>query len=198
MQTRSYPHVQLRSLAHAYEDLPAFHAAYFMLTLIFAGLCNLGFFGVLIAIHLVIDFWKYKVVQGFNIKSSWDAMFRENLTDCALFLLAFTALMYINPIVPGIAVLTGSTALIVTIARGLATLLPKLTILHHSLRILFKVHEHMHTESNRDDRWSMIEFLTLIVFLISMCMIASAPIMLHMSIADLQSIVVPELIPWRF
>lgn len=199
MPIANYPTIRARSFAAAYEDLPAFHAAYFMLTLIFAGLCDIGFFAVLIVIHVVLDLWKYKVVQELTLTETLHATFRENLTDSSLFLLALTALLYLNPIVPSIAILTGPFALTATIARGLAILLPKLTILHHSLRILFNMHDHLHGPSTRSpDQWSVVEFLSLAVMLVSICLLVATPLLVHVPQADLRAIVLGQMVPWRF
>ena len=199
MQTRSYPHIRLRSFALAYEDLPAFHAAYFMLVLIFAGLCDLGFFALLIGFHLVVDFLKYRYVLNMSYAKVIAMQYRENLTDVALFLLGLSAYLYLNAELPMIAGLTGAAATRVTIIRGGLVLLPKLTILHHTLRMVFSMHEHLHSKNMRPKaKWSVGERTASIIFILSFFALVAASFILSMSVGDIVTLLMPELIPWSF
>ncbi len=190
----TYPHLSLRSFALSYEDLPAFHAAYFMLVVIFAGLCNLGFFAAVIALHLAIDVFKYHTVQKMKPHETFIAVFRENLTDLALFFLALSSVVFLHPELPSIAILTGSSLNHVTIMRGLAVLLPKLTILHHSVRILFHLSGHIHAKNVRlISGWTLTECLSFAVLLIALFLLVLAPPILHLTPEQFQSLLGTQL-----
>ncbi len=197
MQT-NYPYLPFRKFGFAYEDLPAFHAAYFMLVLIFAGIFNLGLFAVLIVIHILLDFTKYHLYLCNRRVSSVVAVFRENIGDLAFFFLALTSLVYLNPTLPHIAILTGTRLTDVVLARGLAILLAKLMILHHSLRIAFNLPQYMHTPYERlRMNWSITECIYLSTLFLALCFLAVAPGVLGIDLHQFKDILVGQLIPWK-
>ncbi len=197
MQTNSQ-HLSFRPFGISYDDLPAFHAAYFMLVLIFAGIFNLGFFAMLILAHIAFDFYKYRYVLCNRRISAGYAVFRENLPDLALFFLALSSLVYLNPSVSLIATLTGSRVTHIVIVRALAVWLPKLTILHHSLRIAFHYSEYLHTPNVRLQKtWSLTDYVYLSTIFLSFCFLAIAPIVLKLDPLQMQDILLGQLIPWK-
>ncbi len=193
-----YPHITLRQFAFAYEDLPAFHAAYFMLMIVFAGIFDLGFFGVLIVAHIVLDFVKYRMILRHKTAHPFFAVFRESLADIALFMLAVCAVVYLNPLLPSIAVLTGSRQVHIIITRGLAVLLPKFSILHHSLRIVFNAKEYLHTPySQLHAHWSLAECIYLSILVLSILSLIVAPVVLGIHVSEMQTMLMQQLIPWK-
>lgn len=194
----TYPSFSLRQFGFAYEDLPAFHAAYFMLTLIFAGIFNLGFFAALIVLHIALDFIKYKIYLKYTFARSLHLVIRESLVDVALFFLAVAATVYLHPTLPYIAAFTGGAETRMTIIRGLLVLLPKLTILHHTLRIIFRLPEYLKTPTLRTKRrWTTAERIFLIVLLIALAALALAPETLHATVTELQTMIQSQLVPWN-
>lgn len=169
--------------------LPAFHAAYLMLSVIAAAMFPLGFFALLIAIHMALDFYKCR-----NTK----AVFRESLMDLTLLSLAFTACVYLSQELSMIAVLTGPARTYVTLMRGFAVLLAKLTILHHSLRILFHLETYLHTRhAGLHARWSTTETLCLVIVVIAVLSISFAPAILPMGAGDLRDVLIRQVRPWK-
>jgi hypothetical protein len=191
--------IPFRPFGISYDDLPAFHAAYFMLVLIFAGIFNLGFFAVLIVAHIILDYYKYYSVLCNRRISATYAVLRENLPDLALFFLALSSLVYLHPSLPLIAALSGPRMTHVVIVRGLAVWLPKLTILHHSMRIAFHTSQYLHMPNARLQKsWTITDYIYLSRILLSFCFLAAAPFMLHIDVAQMQEILMNQLIPWKF
>ncbi len=195
----TYPHIAFRPFGFGYEDLPAFHAAYFMLIVIFAGIFNLGLFAVLIVGHIFFDFVKYRVVLRKKRINAVLAVFRESLADLALFFLALSSLVYLHPTLPIIAALTGTKLTHVIVMRGLAVLLPKLTILHHTLRILFSASEYLHTPYPRlKNKWSLAECMYASTLILALFFLAIAPGVLALTLPEFQDMLLDQLIPWKF
>ncbi|HVW66139.1 MAG TPA: hypothetical protein VHA78_00225 [Candidatus Peribacteraceae bacterium] len=193
------PSISLRRFSLAYEDLPAFHAAYIMLVLVFAGLCNLGFFACLIAAHVALDFYKYRVHLGYNSLKAFRGVVRGSLIDIALLFLAISTFVYLNPSLDSIRMLNADLQLRVTIMRGLAILLPKLTILHHSLRIAFDLPSYMQTPHTRIRKpFGIIEYVSLSTLFIALALLAVASGVLGLDMTQFGSMLAPELLPWRF
>ena len=62
---------RLRTFAWVHDELPAFHAAYLVLTFLTAALFNFGVFALLIAAHMMLDFVKYREVHGFTLLNTF-------------------------------------------------------------------------------------------------------------------------------
>jgi len=194
-----YPSISLRRFGFAYEDLPAFHAAYIMLVLVFAGLCNLGFFACLVAVHIVLDFYKYRVRLGYRPMKALRGMMRESLLDVSLLFLALSTFVYLNPGLDSITLLTDNIQLRVTVLRGLALLLPKLTILHHSLRIAFDLPAYMTTpHSSLKKPFGIVDYVCMSVLAIAAVLIVIAPFALGLTSSQFAAMLTPEILPWRF
>lgn len=194
-----YPVISLRRFGFTYEDLPAFHAAYFMLVLIFAGIFNLGLFALLIVAHVVIDFMRYRGTLHMPFAKSAHAVVRENIADATLLLVALASTVYLHSSMPYVAVLAGTVKTRVSLLRSLLILLPKLTILHHFLRIVFRLPEYLHTPSPRmKHRWSGMEKFLIALIVGSVIALIVSPVALHLSVDELATIVNAEILPWKF
>jgi hypothetical protein len=194
-----YPSISLRRFPLAYEDLPAFHAAYIMLVLVFAGLANLGFFAVLIVLHVLLDFIKYRFVLVFKFLRAYFGMLRESLMDITLFFLALSTYVYLNPALPTIQILSDVTQWHVTVMRGLALLLPKLTILHHLLRVVFNLPTYMRSPHPRlREPFTLLDFICIFTFLIALVLLVLAPHLLSLDAEQFRSMLADELTPWKF
>lgn len=193
-----YPTLSLRRFAPAYEDLPAFHAAYFMLVLVFAGLCNLGFFACLILLHIILDYVKYRMKRGYGIGKALQGMMRESLLDVSLFFLALSTSVYLHPLVLGSGY-SDAQEMQITLMRALALLLPKLTILHHTLRIAFNLPGYMsHIHPHIGKSFTLINHMCISVLGIAVILLLASPVLLHVSGVTLQEILREQLLPWSF
>lgn len=188
-----------RIFAHRHDELPAFHAAYLVLTILVAALFNLGTFGLLILAHMVLDTVKYREVHRMNWINTFRATFRENLFDYTLFALGFLIAMYLHHSLPGIAGVSGLLRSEITIARGMGTLLPKAEILQRFLHVIFHLQHHLaHSEASVGKRLMPVERFSILLVGCSALLLFLAPLILHVDGAQLLRIVREELIPWRF
>lgn len=133
-----------RSFAHQHDDIPAFHAAYLVATFLTAALLNLGYFAVLIAIHMFLDFVKYRDIHRYGLSKTFKAMILESIGDIALFLIALTFVTYLNHTYM-LAAVSGLLRSELTLLRAIGTLLPKVRILEHILCIAMNFHLYLHS-----------------------------------------------------
>lgn len=133
-----------RVFAHEHDDIPAFHAAYLVGTFLAAAVFNLGFFEILIAGHMVLDYFKYREVHGFSLSQTFKAVIIESISDIALFLLALTFSVYLSHtfLLAGVSGILRSQ---LTILEALGTLLPKVQILEHMTAVFFGFHAYLHS-----------------------------------------------------
>ncbi len=140
---RSASH-SLLHFAHEHDDVPAFHAAYLAGSFLAAALFHLGFFGLLIVIHMTLDWVKYRDFFRFSVAQTLKGMFLESMQDIALFFLALTSAIYLDQTFL-LATVSGLLRSELTILRALAVLLPEITILEHFLSISLSFHHYMHS-----------------------------------------------------
>lgn len=189
----------IRTFAHRHDELPAFHAAYLVLTILIAALLNLGAFGLLIVAHMVLDTVKYREVHGMSWPKTMRATFRENLFDHTLFVLGFLIAVYLHHSLPGIAGVSGLLRSEITIARGLGTLLPKVEILQRFLHVLFHMRHHLlHIETPVGERLTPTERFSIVLVGCSVLLLLLAPAILHIGMERLLLITQEEIIPWHF
>lgn len=188
-----------RIFAHRHDELPAFHAAYLVLTILVAALFNLGTFGMLIIAHMVLDTVKYREVHNMRWTDTIRATIRENLFDHTLFALGFLIAVYLHHSLPGIAGVSGLLRSEITIARGMGTLLPKAEILQRFLHVIFHLQHHLaHSETPVGKRLAPVERFSILLVGCSALLLFLAPLILHVDGAQLLRIVQEELIPWHF
>lgn len=135
---------RLRLFAHQHDDIPAFHAAYLVSTFLVAAIFNLGFFAILIVLHMLLDYVKYRDYFRFPVGLTIKAVLLESIVDIALFLLSMTFAVYLStelafPLLSGL----GRSGL--TILRALGTIVPKIHIAEHMLTIVLNLHLYLYT-----------------------------------------------------
>lgn len=200
MHTRYHSHtalLALRHFAHEHDDLPAFHAGYFVLTVLAAALLNLGAFVLLIAAHLSLDIVKYRDVHHFSWGRTVEGMARESLIDVFLLVTALTFSVYLHHTI-GVVALSGVMRADLSVARIAGIFLPKFEILHRFLEMLLHVGEHMRTVHVRiHAALATGEKLVLFLLAATMVLLAAAPFILGISGSVYLSTLSRELIPWR-
>ncbi|MBI3619042.1 hypothetical protein HY213_03355 [Candidatus Peregrinibacteria bacterium] len=151
----------LRRFAHRHDVTPAFHAAYFVLTILVAALLNLGWFALLIVLHMALDTVKYRDMHRLSWPKTAHAVLRESLLDCTLLILALDVEVYLrgaSGIVALSALFRGEQALL----EGLFVFLPKVEVLVHVTNVLSTVRSHLRIANlDHASRWSMIERVSL-------------------------------------
>ena len=189
----------VRAFARRHDELPAFHAAYLVLTILVAALFNLGTFGLLILAHMVLDTVKYREVHRMGWLDTLRATFRENLFDHTLFVLGFLIAVYLHHSLPSIAGISGLLRSEITLARGLGTLLPKTEILQRFLHVLFHLRHHLtQSETPIGERFTPTERFSIVLIGCSALLLLLAPAILHIGGTQLLLITQEEMIPWHF
>lgn len=134
---------RLRTFAHQHDDIPAFHAAYLVLTVLVAAVFSLGYFVLMVALHMCLDFVKYREVHGYSVPKTVKAMFLESIADIALILISLTFALYLSHTLV-LVTLSGLLRSELTVLRAVGTTLPKIRILEHFLAIALNFHAYIH------------------------------------------------------
>ena len=188
----------LRHFAHTHDDLPAFHAAYLVLTFLVAAMLNMGAFAVLIIAHISLDIVKYREVHRYPWRAVFEGAVRESLVDLVLFFVGFTFAVYLHHSLAGIASLSGLARADVTLIRAFATFVPKFEILHHFLKVVSHVRHYLYSiHSRMGHPWSTVEYLCFSFLALSVILLLGAPFLLHLDAQAMEKILLEELIPWR-
>lgn len=187
--------LNLRSFAHEHDDIPAFHAAYLVATFLAAAVLNLGFFAVLIAGHMALDYVKYREVHQYGIRVTIKAMILESITDIALFLVALTFGVYLSHTYV-LAAFSGLIRSELTLLRALGTLLPKVAILEHMIVIALDVHAYMHNvEPALRGKFTAVQTWSLRFSVLSILLLAGSIALFWGDEETLMKILVQELVP---
>jgi hypothetical protein len=180
---------RLRLFAHEHDDVPAFHAAYLVATFLVAAVFSLGYFALLIALHMALDYVKYREVFHFNLRMTFRGMFLESVVDIALLLLALTFAVYLSNDLALVA-LGGLIRSELTIIRMLGTVLPKIRIFEHCLTIALDVHSYLHAvHPNLRTPLTRVQIYSLVSIGATGVLLLAAPIVFHAHLADLAVIV---------
>ena len=187
----------VRHFAHEHDDLPAFHAAFLVLAFVTAGLFNLGAFGLLVLAHMALDVVKYRERHQFSWKQTVEGVVRESLLDVTLLCVGLVFSVYLHHGV-GVASVAGLMRAELTVVRMLATLVPKLKILHHFLKIVAHLHHYMEQVHPKHRKgWSGLDFLCFYFIGLSAFLVLFAAPLMQIEWSLVGEILAEELIPWR-
>lgn len=188
----------VRTFAHTHDNLPAFHAAYLVLTFLAAAMLNIGFFAVIILGHMALDVFKYREVHSLNWKRTLEGAARESIVDVTLLLFGLVIAVYLHPSLTGLAGIKGMMLAELTVARAIGVMTPKLKILFELLKILSDIdHYLMRLHPRFGKNLSVIEYVCSFSICISLGMLIIAPILLMLSNQQYGMILLSELTPWK-
>lgn len=186
----------LRLFAHTHDDLPAFHAGYLVLTFLVAAMFNMGTFALLVVAHMSLDIVKYRDIHGLPWRGVIEGTVRESLVDLTLLFVGLVFAVYLHHSVAGIATLSGLMRAEWTIVRALGTIIPKVNILHHVLKIASRLHHYLDSIHPRIRRgWSSLEKVCLFSFAVALFLLMLAPSILGLDAIQLEQIIRGEMIP---
>lgn len=198
MKTSTFSTRSLRAFAHEHDDLPAFHAAYLVLTFLAAAMLNLGFFALLILAHMGLDIFKYREVHGFKWKRTVEGVVRESLVDLCLFCMGLVVAVYLHPSLTGLAGIKGLMLAEITILHGIGVITPKLKIMYDMLKILAHLDHYLQRLHPRFGRHvALVEYVSGFGICIAIGMLLLAPILLMFDGAQYVWILMDELVPWK-
>ncbi len=133
-----------RSFAHEHDDVPAFHAAYLVSTFLAAAMLHLGFFAILIALHMCLDYVKYRDYFRLSITQTFRAMLLESVVDIALFFTALTFEVYLSETF-ALEATSGLLRSGLTLLRAVGTIIPKIHILERAISVIISLHAYLYT-----------------------------------------------------
>lgn len=185
----------IRGFAHEHDDVPAFHAAFLVGTILCAAVFNLGFYAIMILAHVCLDIVKYRDIHQMSLKQTLKAAALESIGDVALFLVSLNFAVYLNHTYM-LGALSGLLRSQLTVLRAFGTMLPKIRILENMCSLALNFHGYMHTpypgldrKLSRLEKWS----IRTIVFGISSLIIAV--FLFQANQWDIAAVLKHELIP---
>lgn len=187
----------IRNFAHSHDDIPAFHAGYLILAILFAALFNLGAFLLLIVAHMSLDLVKYRERHGFSWVKTGEGILRESLNDITLLSIGLALSVYLHHHI-GISTISGLLHLHVSIIRSLILLVPKFQILRHFLTVVLHLRRYiqdLHPGMSRG--WSGPEQCCFAMIGITLTLVVFAAPLMHVPWSLVGDILAEELIPWR-
>ena len=190
---------QLRWFAHEHDDIPAFHAAYLVLTFLAAAMFNVGAFGLLIIFHMCLDIVKYREIHNLSWRGTLKGVAHESLVDVTLFMLALLISVYFHHSV-GLVSVSGLLHAELSIFRALGTMIPKAIILEHFLKVVSHIHHYMEQvhPGMRLNRWKPIDKVYIVFTTLSLALLVGAPYIMNVDGEVIRLIVFSELVPWNF
>ncbi len=188
---------QIRFFAHHHDEVPAFHAGYLVLTLLAAAMFNLGFFGMLILFHMLLDVLKYRELHRYSWRMTLRGIAKESLFDVMLFSAGLVFAIYFHH-AAGVAGLSGLLRAEATIIRALGTMIPKMKILQRILAVVSHLRHYIafvHPEFHME--WSAADQRSAFFIVVSFMLIALSPFALELAPETFLRMLAGELIPWR-
>ncbi|MBP9850863.1 MAG: hypothetical protein KBC47_04185 [Candidatus Peribacteraceae bacterium] len=184
-----------RGFAHEHDEIPAFHAAFLVGTILCAAVFNLGFYLLLILGHVALDFVKYHEVHGMSWGRTLKAAALESIGDIALFLTALTFAVYLNHTYM-LSAIGGLMRAELTVIKAFGTILPKIRILENICAIALNFHGYLHTQHPALDRkFTRLEKWSLRTIVVSSILLVMAILLFQVNHWDLLAILEHELIP---
>lgn len=185
----------IRGFAHEHDEIPAFHAAFLVGTILCAALFNLGFYLLLILAHITLDIVKYREVHGMSVKMTLKAAALESIGDIALFLLALTFAVYLNHTYM-LSAMSGMMRSELTVLKTFGTILPKVRILENMCAIALNFHGYLHTPHPALKRtFTHLERWSVRTIIVCTALLIAAVFLFQANHWDLLSILAHELIP---
>lgn len=189
---------RLLNLARTHDDLPAFNAAYWLLTLLAAMLFNAGAFILLIAGHMALDVFKYRELHSKKWSKVVEGVARENVVDVSVVALGVAFAIYCHTTLPIFAGIQGLIRTEIAIVNAIVQVTVKTHVLHGFLTILADLHQYLAKIHPRMGKGlSPVEVLSLLALLASVALSVAAPWILDLDAAHFSHILEGIFVPWR-
>lgn len=196
--TLRYGFSSFSSLARSHDDLPAFNAAYWVLTFLAAMLFNAGAFAILIAGHMALDVYKYRDVHGKKWGKVVEGVVRENLLDVSLLSLGIAFSVYFHASLPILAGIRGILRTEITIINAIVQITVKAHILHNVLMVLSHLYTYLHGVHPRlGSRASFLEAVAIAALAVSSALILLSPVLLDIDAEGMMRLAADIMIPWK-
>lgn len=186
----------IRTLVADHDDIPAFKAGFFVLSLLCAALLNFGAFGLLIVAHMGLDIVKYREVHGYSWAITMRGVVRESIMDMTLLIMGLVITIFMDPSLHIVTtVIHGKSALL----RAVAVTLSKIIVLSRFAVVLLHPAKHLNmTKIALRKEWLFGErsFVTLFIVLIALLIVA--PWVMSFSDHIYKELLLRSVVPWRF
>lgn len=188
----------LSSIARSHDDLPAFNAAYWVLTFLAAMLFNAGAFAVLLAGHMALDVYKYRDIHRKKWGKVAEGVARENLLDVSLLTLGITFSVYCHSSLPLVAGLRGLVRTEISLFNALVQVFVKVHVLNNVVGVLADVHNYLGDPHPRlGKKFSVLEAVSALGLGMSVTLLAAAPFLLGLDGDDVSRLAAELLVPWN-
>lgn len=186
------------SIARTHDDLPAFNAAYWVLTFLAAMLFNAGAFAILIAGHMALDVYKYREIHRKKWRKVIEGVARENLLDVSLLSLGVAFSVYFHASLPIVAGLRGFLRTEITLVNALVQITVKAHILHNMLMVLSHLYVYLRSAHPRMGRaTSVLEAVALVGLAVSSALIVLSPWILNLDATAIAHLANDLFVPWK-
>jgi hypothetical protein len=188
----------IASLARNHDDLPAFNAAYWVLTFLGAILFNAGAFVALIAGRIAFDVYRYREAQGKRWKKVAEGVARENVLDVSLLALAITFSVYFHSALPLIAGLQGLLRTLLALFNGVVQIVVKMHVLRGVVTAVAGGRNHLFQSHPRmGKKLSSLEAASIATLAASLALLAASPWALSLDASEIKRMATDVLIPWN-
>ena len=188
----------LSALARTHDDLPAFNAAYWVLTFMAAMLFNAGAFMVLITAHMALDAYKYAEIHRKRWLKVAEGVVRENLIDMSVIALGVAFSVYCHTALPIFAGLRGLVRTEIAVVNALVQITVKTHVLHGFVTILANLHAYFSSMHPRMGKGiSPFECFAGAVLAVSVALTVAAPWILGLDSSQVAHVAGDVFIPWR-
>ncbi len=188
----------LSSLARSHDDLPAFNAAYWVLTFLAAMLFNAGAFALLIAGHIALDVYKYRDVHNKKWGKVAEGVIRENLLDASILSLGIAFSVYCHASLPIVAGLRGLLRTELVVLNAIVQIAVKTHVLHGALTILANVQQYLERLHPRMGKGvSVVEIVAFTGCIASVALTIASPWILGLDATQIAHLAEDILVPWN-
>lgn len=186
------------AFARRHDDLPAFNAAYWVLTFLAAMLFNAGAFAVLIGGHIALDVYKYRTAHRQPWRRVASGVFHENILDVSLLSLGIAFGVYFHASVPLVAGVRGLLRTEISIINALVQVTVKAHILHNILMVLSHLYQYLERMHPRVGKGAnLLERIAYVGLICAVVFIVASPWILGLDAEHIAELSGDLLIPWR-
>lgn len=177
-----------------HDEIPAFHAGYLLITLVFAALLNVGAIALLIAAHMGLDLVKYHEIHHQSWKKTWIHTLRESLLDVFMLAVALCFGLYLHHSA-GVLAFSGVVRMEEVLLRGAGMVIPRMEVMWNALWIFSNVRQHVLSLRPYEGPWRNREVCYLVGLILSVALLLASPLFIDHS--TLLTLLREQLVPWK-
>jgi len=185
----------LRTIVADHDDIPAFKASFFVLSLLSAALLNFGAFGLLIVAHMGLDIVKYREVHGYSWSITMRGVVRESIMDMTLLIMGLVITIFMDP---SLHLVTAAMHANSVFLRAVAITLSKVIVLMRFATVLVHPYKHLRmTKTALRKEWLFGERSFAALFILLIVLLIAAPWVMSFSDHVYQELLLRAVVPWR-